>query len=134
MNPGTGHTGKSASDIYKGLDMDKSKAKKDYKQARRPMGVYRILNKQTGKSYIGFGTELQARINRQKAELKFGSHRNKTLLDEWQLLGESCFEFEVLDELEHEENAETNPAEELRILCEMWTCKIEKAGGSVVNL
>ena len=134
MNPGTGHTGKSASDIYKGFDMDRSKAKRDYKQAKRPMGVYRILNKQTGKSYIGFSTDLQARMNRQKAELKFGGHRNKALLDEWQLFGESCFEFEILDELEPDENSKANPVEELRILCEMWTRKLEKAGGSVIAL
>jgi len=114
--------------------MDRSEAKKEYKQARRPMGVYRIRNTQNGKSYVGFNTDLQAIINRQKAELKFGSHRNTALLGEWKSFGESSFKFEVLDELEHDENSKVNPVEELRILSEMWVRKIEKAGGLVVTL
>ena len=54
----------------KEIAMDRSKAKRDYKQAKQPMGVYRIMNTQNGKSYVGFSTDLPARINRQKAELK----------------------------------------------------------------
>jgi hypothetical protein len=50
------------------------------------------------------------------------------------LFGESSFQFEVLDELVQEENSQTKPAEELRILAEMWIRKLEKAGCSVVSL
>jgi group I intron endonuclease len=114
--------------------MDRLEAKRDYKQAKRPMGVYRIRNTRNGKCYVGFSTDLQARINRQKAELKFGSHRNAELLGEWKSFGESSFEFEVLDELAHDENSKANPAEELRILTEMWIRKLEKSGSSVVSL
>jgi hypothetical protein len=114
--------------------MDRSEVKRDYKEAKRPMGVYRIRNTQNDKSYVGFSIDLQARINRQKSELKFGSHRNPELLDEWKSFGESAFEFEVLDELAHEENSKANPAEELRLLTEMWIGKLEKSGSSVVRL
>jgi hypothetical protein len=98
------------------------------------MGVYRIRNTQNGKSYIGYSIDLQARINRQKMELKFGSHRNSKLLGEWKSFGESSFEFEVLDELELDESSKADPVEELRILSEMWVRKLEKAGSTVVNL
>jgi hypothetical protein len=114
--------------------MDRSGAKKEYKEAKRPMGVYRIRNTQNDKSYIGYSIDLQARINRQKAELKFGTHRNSELLDEWKSFGESSFEFEVLDELELDENFKEDPVEELRILSEMWFRKLEKAGYTVLNL
>lgn len=114
--------------------MDRSEAKRDYKQAKRPMGVYRIRNIQNGKSYVGFSTDVLARINRQKSELKFGSHRNAELLGEWNSLGASAFEFEILDELAHDDNAKANPAEELRLLTEMWIRKLEKSGISVVSL
>jgi hypothetical protein len=114
--------------------MDKSEAKKKYKQAKRPMGVFRIRNTQNGKSYVGYSIDLQARINRQKTELKFGSHRNSELLGEWKSFGVSSFEFEVLDELELDENSKSDPVEELRVLCEMWVHKLKKAGGTVVNL
>jgi hypothetical protein len=114
--------------------MDKSKVKREYKQEKRPMGVYRIRNVKRGKSYIGYSIDLQAIMNRQKAELKFGSHRNAELLGEWKSLGESAFEFEVLDELERDDQSNADPTEELRILSEMWISKIEKAGDLAVKL
>jgi hypothetical protein len=114
--------------------MDKSTIKKAYKETKRPMGVYRIRSSRNDKVYIGSGTDLQAKINRHKAELRFGSHRNKELQEAWNLLGEPAFEFEVLDVLDHEENPQASPAEELHVLVEMWIRKLEKAGYSVVSL
>jgi hypothetical protein len=114
--------------------LERSEAKKNYKQTKRRLGVYRIRNTRSGTSYIGFSTDLPARLNRHKAELKFGSHRNTGLLGEWKSLGESCFEFEVLDELEHNENSKANPAEELSVLTKIWVRKLEKEGSSVVRL
>jgi group I intron endonuclease len=98
------------------------------------MGVYRIRNKVNGKSYVGFSTDLQAKLSRHKAELKFGTHRNAELLGEWKSFGESCFEFEILDELEYEENCKTNPAEELNLLTEIWMGKLAKEGSLVARL
>lgn len=114
--------------------MDRSEAKRGYRQTKRPMGVYRIRNTRNGKSYVGFSTDLQARMNRHKAELKFGSHRNAELLREWKSFGESSFAFEILDELAHDGNAKADPVEELRILAEMWIRKLEQPGSSVVSL
>lgn len=114
--------------------MDRSEAKKYYKNHKRPMGIYRIRNTQNGKSYVGYSTDIDARINRQKAELKFGSHRNKGLLSEWKAFGDSTFAFEVLDELEHDVNSKSDPEEELRFLSDMWIRKLEQAGGVVVKL
>ncbi len=117
-----------------GDSMDRSEAKKIYKRAKHRMGVYRIRNTQNDKSYVGYSIDLQARINRQKAELKFGSHRNSELLSEWKSFGESSFEFEVLDELELDEKSKADPVEKLRILSEMWVSKLEISGNTVVNL
>ena len=114
--------------------MDRSEAKKKYKQTKRPMGVYVIRNTQNNKLYVGYSLDLHARINRQRAELKFGSHRSSELLREWKSFGESSFEFEVLDELELDENSKTDPAEELCLLREMWARKLQKAGSAIVNL
>ena len=114
--------------------MDKSAIKKAYKQARQPMGVYRIRNSQNDKVYIGSATDLPARFNRHKAELKFGSHRNRELQEIWNSFGESAFEFEILDVLDHEENTQANPGEELHIFAEMWIQKLKKAGDSIVCL
>ena len=114
--------------------MDRSAAKKDYKEAKRPMGVYRIRNTRNHKSYVGFDRDWSVRINRHKAELNFGSHRNRELQEEWNWFGEANFQFEGLDELEHKEDSQTSPIEERKVLAEMWIHKLEKAGDSVVNL
>jgi len=116
------------------IKMDKSAIKKAYKQTKQPMGVYRIRNSQNDKAYIGFATDLPARFNRHKAELKFGNHRNRELQEIWNSIGESAFEFEILDVLDHEENTPASPDEELHILAEMWIQQLEKAGYSIVRL
>ncbi len=114
--------------------MDRSTAKKEYKQAKRPMGVYRIRNRRDGKSYVGFATDIQARLNRHKAELRFGSHRNRELQEEWNAQGESSFQFEVLDELAPKEDSEGSRVDELRVLAAMWIARLEKTETSVVAL
>lgn len=114
--------------------MDKAKAKRDFKETRRPMGVYRIMNKQDGTSYIGASTDLVAIINRQKAELKFGTHRHAELLDAWRTFGESRFAFEILDELSHNDDGKENPREELQTLLEMWKSKLQATGDRVVDI
>ena len=98
------------------------------------MGVYRIRNTQNGKSYVGFSTDLPAILNRHKAELKFGTHRNAGLLGEWKLLGELFFEFETVDELTPDEASLASPVEELGILAAMWIRKLEAAGEDVITL
>jgi hypothetical protein len=114
--------------------MDKSAAKKAYKETKRPMGVYRIKDTRNNTVYIDFATDLSAKINRHKAELRFGSHQNKKLQEAWNSSGEASLEFEILDMLDHEENSQVSPVEELHVLVEMWIRKLEKAGYSVVGL
>lgn len=98
------------------------------------MGIYIIRNLQSGKSYVGYAVNAQARLNRHKAELKFGIHKNPELLGEWKSLGEAAFAFEVLDELELDKDSKADPTEELQLLNEMWINKLEKSGGVVVAL
>lgn len=114
--------------------MDKSIMKKAYKEAKRSMGVYRITTTASDTVYVGFGTDLPAKINRHKAELRFGSHRSRELQEAWNSFGESTFGFEVLDVLAHEENLAAISTEELHVLLEMWVRKIEAQGHRVVTL
>ena len=114
--------------------MDKAEMKRTYKQFKPPMGVYRIANQQNNTVFLGFATDLRARFNRHKSELRFGGHRNRELQDLWKALGESAFTFEILDELEHEDDSASNPKEELQVLADMWFQKLAEAGDSVVLL
>ena len=106
--------------------MDKSKIKRDYKQAKQPMGIYQIVIAGADQSFIGCATDLKSRFNRHRAELKFGSHRNLELQQLWNSLGESAVEFRVLDILEYDENNKQNSREELQLLLDMWIQKLEK--------
>jgi len=114
--------------------MNKSELKKTYKQTSRPMGVYILRSAKNKMVFIGAGVDIQAKINRHKAELKFGKHRNRELQELWNSSGGQNIEFEVLDVLDHEEDSKDNPAEELKILLEMWIQKLAKPGESIVRL
>lgn len=98
------------------------------------MGVYGIRNPQNNKIFVGFSTDLSARLNRHKTELKFGNHRNRELQQIWDLFGEAALGFEILDTLEHDENIQVNPKDELQILTQMWLQKLEKEGSAVIYL
>ena len=114
--------------------MDKSALKRAYKETRQPMGVYGIRNTRDKIVFIGYDRDVRARINRHKAELQFGSHRNRDLQKMWNSTGESRLSFEVLDILDHEEDRKADPAEELKTLTEMWIHKLEGEGYDVVKV
>jgi group I intron endonuclease len=114
--------------------MDRAAIKKEYKEAKRPMGIYRILNTQNHKEYVGSSVDLPARINRHKAQLKLKSHQNRELQETWNLFGESALNFEIVDVLDHKEDSQINPAEELDVLLLMWVSKLEKEGLTIVIL
>jgi group I intron endonuclease len=114
--------------------MDRSAIKKVYKEAKRPMGIYRILDTQNHKAYVGSSIDLPARINRHKAQLKLKSHQNRELQETWNLFGESAFNFEILDVLDHKEDSQINPAEELKVLLQMWISRLEEDGSLIVIL
>ncbi len=114
--------------------MDKSTAKKEYKENKRAMGVYTIRNSADNIAYVGYGIDVQARINRHRTELRFGSHRNKELQRDWKTFGESSFQFEVLDELKSKDDIQTDEIQELQVLSDMWICKLEQEGRRAVKL
>ena len=98
------------------------------------MGIYAVKISRSDTIIIGCGTDIQAKINRHKTELRFGSHRNSQLQEAWNSLGENAVEFEVLDVLEHKEDSKSNTAQELQVLEEMWIHKLEQAGHTIVSL
>jgi len=114
--------------------MDRRDIKRAYKEAKQPMGVYEIRIEGEESVFLGFTTDLRARFNRHRTELKFGSHRNKGLQRLWNERGGAAFRFAVIDELEQEEESTANVDEELETLAEMWTKKMTERGETVVRL
>ena len=90
--------------------------KNDFKSARTQMGIFQIRNLVNGKVLIDSSTNLESIWNRNRTELKFGSHRNDLLQNEWKQFGEENFVFEVLAEIKQKEDEVINYTAELKQL------------------
>ena len=105
--------------------MNKKELIKRYKQTIQPMGVYQIKNKQNGKIFIGCTKNLPGKINSHKFQLKNGLHINKEMQKDFNEIGEEGFSFEILDYLKPKDDLSCDYTEELKILEEMWTEKLQ---------
>lgn len=91
-----------------------------YKNKKYQMGVFQIKNTINGKIFIGSSLDLTAIWNRQKTQLKFGSHPNKPLQMDWNAFGEENFSYEILAEIKQAEGKEQNYKNEVAGLEELY--------------
>lgn len=108
--------------------MDRKALIREYKESRRPMGVFRVLNTVNGKSFVGTSKDLPAMLNRQQAQLRMGGHPNRALQKDWEEFGAEAFEFEVLDTLAAPDRTDYDPTADLRALGELWLDKLSPYG------
>jgi hypothetical protein len=111
----------------------KAELKRKYKETPREMGVYRILNKDSGHSLLECGRDVNARLNRHKTELRLGSHRNKPLQDDWNRLGADAFSFEVVELLTPLDAPDYEPDSDLEALLELTLQRAEFAPEKLYN-
>ena len=105
--------------------MDKKEAKLAWKNAKRAMGIYQIRNTVNGKVLVGSSPDLEGRRNRFAFEMRNGSlGKNRILNEELKRFGPDCFVFEVLDQLETEEDDPKKIPEELEVLEAAWPEKV----------
>lgn len=97
----------------------KKELKEAYKQMKIPMGVFQVKNVVTNRVLIDNSLDMASKWNRHKMELKFGNHRNRELQREWNENGEENFIFEVLSELNFDEDKKIDFHKELKMLQEM---------------
>ena len=97
----------------------KKELKEEFKQQRPSMGVFQVKNQENGKVLIEGSTNMQSKWNRHRTELRFGSHRNTQLQNDWNNLGEENFIFSVISELEVEEGESFDLNNEVKLLKEM---------------
>jgi hypothetical protein len=102
------------------MNIDRKALKQEYKQARRPMGIFRVRNLLRDLSFIGSTIDLPAMLNRQRAQLSMGAHTNRALQNDWNELGSEAFEFEVLDELTPRDQPGYDATADLKALEELW--------------
>jgi hypothetical protein len=109
--------------------MNRKELIRAYKETRRPMGVYRVRNIHDGRSLVGRSVDLPASLNRERAQLRMGGHRNTALQRDWNALGPDAFAFEVLDTLTPPvDQPGYDPADDLRVLEALWLERLEPFG------
>lgn len=90
------------------------------------MGVYRVRNTKSRRSLVGRSVDLPASLNRERAELRFGTHRIAALQRDWNALGPDAFVFEVLDTLSPpDDRPDYDPTHDLRVLEALWLERLE---------
>jgi biotin operon repressor len=107
---------------------EKATLKRQYKENPPSAGIYRITNRANGKILVGKAMNAQGKLNGQRAQLKWGSHRNKELQRDWKECGEDQFAFEVIDLLEQPADPAQDMGSELSALEELWLNKLQPYG------
>ena len=102
---------------------DRKEAARKYKETPKPMGVWAVKNKVTGKALVGSSKDLPSMLNRQTFALRSGGHTNRELQKDWNELGADAFEIAAVDTLEPKDEPGWDPADDLRVLEEMWRAK-----------
>ena len=107
---------------------ERTDMKRSYKENPPPAGIYRITNRVNGKVFIGKGMNVQGKLNGQIAQLKWGSHPNRALQEDWNQLGGDQFDSEVIDHLQMLSDQPGSLASELAALEQLWLDKLKPYG------
>ncbi|MBK7410370.1 MAG: GIY-YIG nuclease family protein [Saprospirales bacterium] len=102
--------------------------KEAYKNKKFKMVVFQIRNTANGKIFIESSTNLEAIWNRHRAQLNFGGHPNPGLQADWKTMGEAGFVYEILEELDVEDDTTTDYSRELKALEEMYMEELQPFG------
>ncbi len=113
--------------------MDRKALIRQYKETARPMGVFRVHNTFSDKSFVGRSRDLPSILNRQRFQLSSGGHPNHLLQEDWNRLGPEAFVFEVVDTLKPSEKPGSDPEDDLRELEALWLEKLSPYGDRGYN-
>lgn len=108
--------------------MDKTALKRAYKENPPPAGIYQITNTANGKIFMGRGMNVRGILNSQHAQLKFGSHQNRAMQEDWNRYGDEKFSFEIVDQLSSTNKSPQEMREDLAALEELWLEKLQPYG------
>jgi hypothetical protein len=104
--------------------VDRKELIRQYKDTPRPMGVFRVVHTASGKCLVGTSVDLPSVLNRERAQLRLGGHRNEALQRDWNSFGADAFVFEVLDTLTPPDEPGYDPTGDLQVLEQMWLEKL----------
>ena len=107
--------------------------KDEYKKMKFRMGVFRIRNLKNGKIFIGSSPDLDAAWNSQRFQLEAGLHSSEELQNDWVVYGPESFVYEIIDELEQDDDLSTDYSRELKALEELVIEELQPFGDKGYN-
>ena len=107
--------------------------KREYKERKKPAGVFQVKNTINGKVLLGSSLNLEGPLNSHKFMLSIGRHRNEALQKEWNQYGADKFVFEVLEEVKVKDDPNFNMEDELILLEQIWLEKLKPFGDRGYN-
>lgn len=102
--------------------------KREYRERRKPAGVFQIKNLKNGRVFLGSSMNLEGPINAHRFTLKIGSHVNEALQEEYNAFGADAFVFEILEEVKWTDDPNFSPEDELTLLEQIWAEKLQPFG------
>jgi hypothetical protein len=102
--------------------------KREYKERKKPAGVFQVKNTVNGKVLLGSILNLEGPLNGHRFMLTIGRHRNPALQKEWDEYGPNKFVFEILEVVKVKDDPNFNLDDELTLLEQMWIEKVQPFG------
>ena len=107
--------------------------KREYKERRKPAGVFQVKNTANGKVLLGSSLNLEGPLNSHKFMLTIGRHRNEALQKDWNTYGPDKFTFDILEVVKVKDDPNFDIDQELTLLEEIWLEKLQPFGEKGYN-
>ncbi|HYG57722.1 MAG TPA: DUF2087 domain-containing protein [Symbiobacteriaceae bacterium] len=115
-------------DIQEERNVDrKAELKRLAKETKTEAGVFQIKNSRNGKVFVDTTRNFKT-LNGQEFMLEMGSHKNRTLQQEWKEFGKEAFTFEVLEVLDKPETGFFDEKDALKKLKAKWLEQLQPFG------
>ncbi len=102
--------------------------KREYKERKKPAGVFQIKNTVNGKILLGSSLNLEGPLNSHRFMLSTGAHRNPGLQKDWNTYGPDKFVFEILEVVKESTDPNFDVGDELTLLEQIWIEKLQPFG------
>ena len=112
----------------------KEELKREYRERKKPAGVFQVRNKANGRILLGSSLNLEGPLNSHKFMLTIGKHRNEALQMDWDAFGADQFTFEILETVKVSDDPQFDLKDELTLLEEIWIEKLEPFGEKGYNV
>ena len=106
----------------------KKDIKREYKERKKPTGVFQVKNTVNGKVLLGSSLNLEGSLNKHKFMLTIGNHQNKAIQEDWNEYGPDKFVFEILEVVKIKDDPNFNLSDELTMLEQIWLDELQPLG------